>query len=335
MNVERWLKTRKKAWDELDKLLLLTDKDGVGALDRRQLQELGRLYRSTSADLSRARALKLSADIQVYLNNLVVRAHNQVYQTSKNRWKDLFAFLWIGFPRLVRENILYIIVAFLLFMVPAALSYGEVTRNLKFAQYELSPGQPLVSDDIWNYIENKQLWTDSIQGKSAITSSMISTNNIRVSITAFVFGVSFGIGTVAVLLINGLHLGTTLGVCSVYGMAPRLLTFVAAHGVIELNCIFIAGGAGLMMGKALLFPDKYRRVDKFKLTAKKAAGLFAGTVPLLLIAGCIEGFISPRTDLDPSIKYAVSISTLFLLALYIFAPRNSQSSTKSGVPQLK
>lgn len=335
MNVERWLKTRKKAWDELDKLLLLTDKDGVGALDRKQLQELGRLYRSTSADLSRARALKLSTDIQVYLNNLVVRAHNQVYQTDKNRWKDLFSFLWVGFPRLVRENILYIVVSFLLFMVPAAISYAEVTQDLKFAQYEITRGQPLVSEDLWNYIENNQMWTDAVEGRSAIAFGMISTNNIRVSITAFVFGISFGIGTVAVLLINGLHLGTTLGVCSVYGMAPRLLTFVAAHGVIELNCIFIAGGAGLMMGKALLFPEKYRRVDKFKVTARKAAGLFAGTVPLLLIAGCIEGFISPRTDLDPSIKYAVSISTLFLLALYIFAPRHLESSTKSGVDQVK
>ena len=98
MNVERWLKTRKKAWDELDSLLTLTDKDGVSALGRKQLQELGRLYRSTSADLSRARALKLSNDIQVYLNNLLVRAHNQVYQTDKNRWKDLFSFLWVGFP---------------------------------------------------------------------------------------------------------------------------------------------------------------------------------------------------------------------------------------------
>ncbi|MBI1269392.1 hypothetical protein GC174_03070 [bacterium] len=335
MNVERWLKVRKKAWDELDKLLSLTDKDGVGALDRKQLQELGRLYRSTSADLSRARALKLSGDIQVYLNNLVVRAHNQVYQTDKNRWKDLFAFLWIGFPRLVRENILYIITSFLLFACPAWVGYSLVQKNLNFAQYEIARGQPLVPEDMFNSIEKKQMWTDAVEGKNALAFSMISTNNIGVSIKAFVFGISFGIGTIFVLLLNGLHIGTALGVCKIYGMAPKLLTFVAAHGVIELNCIFISGGAGLMMGAALLFPGQYKRVDMFKIAAKKAAGLFAGTVPLLLIAGCIEGFISPRTDIDPWVKYAVSLSTLILLALYIFAPRKFSGNTDGGVTEVK
>lgn len=335
MNVERWLKSRKKAWGELDGLLSLTDKDGVSALDRKQLQELGRLYRSTSADLSRARALKLSGDVQVYLNNLVVRAHNQVYQTDKNRWKDLFGFLWVGFPRLVRENILYVFIAFALFSIPLATSYSIVTQDLNFAQYEVSAGQPLVSEDLWHMIEKKQMWTDLVQGQSPVSFGLISTNNIRVAIMAFVFGITFGIGTVFILLVNGLSIGTTLGVCKVYGMAPKLLTFVAAHGVIELNCIFIAGGAGLMMGKALLFPGKHKRVDKFKLAAKKASGMFAGTIPLLLIAGCIEGFISPRTDLEPSVKYAVSLATLMLLGLYIFAPRKLSGNTNSGVTEVK
>lgn len=330
MNVERWLKTRKKAWDELDGLLSLTDKDGVAALDRKQLQELGRLYRSTSADLSRARALKLSSEIQVYLNNLLVRAHNQVYQTDRNRWKELFDFLWIGFPRLVRENIVYIFVAFCLFAIPHQYSYMMVQKDVKYAQLELAAGNPLVSDRLWNFIERKQMWTDLVEGQSAVSFAGIATNNIKVAIMAFVFGITFGVGTVYILFVNGLSIGTTLGVCKVYGMEPNLLAFVAAHGVIELNCIFIAGGAGLIMGKSLLFPGKYKRADSFKMGARKAGGLFGGTVPLLLIAGCIEGFISPRTDLDPSVKYLVSFCTLILLCLYIFAPRKPIGRTRLG-----
>src|SRR5271163_2812603 len=118
MNVERWIRSRTPYWQKLEQLLRLVDQRGLGCLGRLQLQELGRLYRSTSADLSRARALKLGQDLQVYLNNLVVKAHNQVYQTQRNRWLDFVNFLWIGFPALVRKHILYVAVSFLIFLVP-------------------------------------------------------------------------------------------------------------------------------------------------------------------------------------------------------------------------
>lgn len=98
MNVERWLKSKRLSWQQLEDLLKVVDKRGLKALDRQQLRELGRLYRATSADLSRARALKLSNEVQVYLNNLVVKAHNQVYQTHDDRLGSLWRFLYRGFP---------------------------------------------------------------------------------------------------------------------------------------------------------------------------------------------------------------------------------------------
>ncbi len=325
MNVERWLKTRKNAWEELEKLLDQTDKLGVAGLDRQQLQELGRLYRSTSADLSRARALKVGQDTQTYLNNLVVRAHNQVYQTSRNRWKDLFSFLWSGFPKLLRDNILYVTLSTSLFLIPAVASFLAVQQDIQFAQLEIMPGHPLVSEDLWDMIQHKRMWTDYAQHQSPAAFSLIATNNIRVSVMAFVGGITFGLGTVYVLLVNGLMLGTVFGVCDAHGMAQRLALFVAPHGVLELTAIFISGAAGLIMGKAMLFPGKYKRGDMFRLAAKRSAGLFAGTIPILLIAGCIEGFISPRTDIDIEYKLAVSIATLVLLVLYFFIPRGPES----------
>jgi|AGTN01.1.fsa_nt_gi Uncharacterized membrane protein len=334
MNVERWLKSRKPAWEQLDALLDLTDRTGVRGLDRQQLQELGRLYRSTSADLSRARALKLGADVQTYLNNLVVRAHNQVYQTDRNRWKDIFQFFWTGFPALIRENIVYVIVATLLFAIPALGGYLIVQKDSTFAQLETAKGAPLVSEELWHYIERKQLWTDALQLESPIGASQIATNNMRVAILAFVAGITYGVGTVYVLVTNGLSIGTTLGLCKVYGMDGRLMAFVSGHGVLELTSIFICGGAGLMMGKALLFPGKLKRADAFRIAGRKATGVFGGTLPIYLIAGCIEGFISPRTDILPETKYLVSLATLVLLVLYLFAPRGKKPTSieAEGVP---
>jgi uncharacterized membrane protein SpoIIM required for sporulation len=330
MNVERWLKTRRTTWEKLEELLKLTDKQGVAGLDRNQLQELGRLYRTTSADLSRARALKLSHEVQTYLNNLVVRAHNQVYQTDRNRWLDLFRFLWIDFPRLIRENILYLVVSTSLFLMPAVGSFFAVVHDVKFAQLEIAKGHPLVSEDLWNTIQQKKLWTDAVQDSSPTAFSLIATNNIRISIMAFVFGVTFGIGTVYVLIFNGLSIGTVFGLCQAHGMAHKLSQFVAPHGVLELTAIFISGAAGLVIGKSLLFPGQLKRIDAFRTACKTALGLFAGTVPILFVAGCIEGFVSPRTDIPSDLKYLVSMCTGVFLMLYLFIPRTVAREKMEG-----
>jgi uncharacterized membrane protein SpoIIM required for sporulation len=326
MNVERWLKTRKVAWQRLDDILVLVDRRGLKGLDRQGLQELGRLYRATSADLSRARAMKLGSEVQIYLNNLVVRAHNQVYFNRENRLQDLGGFFLNGFPAMVQQNILYVLLAFLIFIVPAAGCYFEAVKDKNFGLMEVSAGQAIVPDQVWHTLERKKLWTDGGAKESGPMSSLIATNNIKVSAGAFALGFSYGIGTVIVLVFNGMHLGTILGICHDYGMAGKLLTFVAAHGVIELTAIFISGGAGLMIAKSMLLPGQFRRADALALASKPAMQMFCGCVLLLLVAGTIEGFISPRTDINPQIKYAVSASTAILLLLYLFFPRNSSPS---------
>ncbi|HEY9773367.1 MAG TPA: stage II sporulation protein M [Planktothrix sp.] len=326
MNVERWLKSRTPYWQSLEELLRKVDKQGLGCLDRQQLQELGRLYRSTSADLSRARALKLSADVQVYLNNLVVKAHNQVYQTQRNRWNDFLNFLWVGFPSLVRKNIIYIALSFVIGMTPFFISFAMTVHDPHFANMEILHGKPLVPDELWTYAESKKMWTDQVQAFAAPSSGMIATNNIRVAILAFTLGITFGVGTCLILIINGLSLGALSGLCAHFGMSNQLLAFVAGHGILELSAIFISGGAGLLIGKSMLFPGNYSRMDSLKATAKDALGLFGGCGPMLLVAGSIEAFISPRTDLDPNIKFAVSLATLVCLFLYLFVPRHKKSA---------
>jgi uncharacterized membrane protein SpoIIM required for sporulation len=160
-------------------------------------------------------------------------------------------------------------------------------------------------------------------------SGLIATNNIRVAVLAFVLGFTFGLGTTFVLFNNGLMLGTVFGVCHNYGMADRLLTFIAPHGVLELTAIFISGGAGLLISRSLLFPGRYKRMDSLKLVSKEATGMFCGCIPLLLVAGMIEGFISPRTDLSVNIKVIVSAATAVCLLLYLFVPREKDSAHRA------
>lgn len=321
MNVERWIRGRTSTWQRVEELLAQIERRGIASLDRRQLHELGRLYRACSADLSRARAARMGADITGYLNNLVVKAHNQVYQRRKDRWTVLGNFLWYTFPALVREHILYIGAALALFVLPALACEAFVVRDHEFAHMELMPGRPIVSEEMWNMIEHGQMWTDSVQDASPLISSEIAANNIRVALLAFALGITFGLGTVWILCINGMMIGTVLGACAAYHMDYRLLSFVAPHGVLELSAIFICGGGGLLMGKALLFPGQWSRLDALKRVAKPAMGLFAGCLPILLVAGSIEGFISPRTDVTSEGKFLVSLATFVCLFLYLFVPR--------------
>lgn len=328
MNVERWVAARQVYWQKLEDLLKQIDKRGLSSLSREQLQSLGRLYRSAASDLSRARVMDLGPDITSYLNNLVVKGHNQVYQSPQNRWKDLWRFLWITFPANFRNNVVYVFVSFLIFALPMVGTFAMIVTDPKTAHLELNPGHALVPDELFAYIEKKKLWTDGTAGESPAASSFIATNNIKVSLLAFVLGMTMGVGTLYLLLTNGMMIGSIFAACHLHGMAQRLAAFVAPHGVFELSAIFISGGAGLMLARGMLFPGEYRRSDSLKLMARESCILFLGCVPLLLIAGTIEGFISPRTDLPQEYKFAVSFATFVLLVLYLLFPRSERKEEK-------
>lgn len=336
MNIERWVAGRQVHWHKLEELLKQAEKKGLPSLSREDLQSLGRLYRSAASDLSRARVMGTGSDVTSYLNNLVVKGHNQVYQSPQSRLRDLQHFLWITFPANFRGNIIYVFVSFLFFVIPLASTWILILQEPRIAHMDLVKGNPIVSDELFSYVEKKQMWTDSVAGESPAASAFIATNNIKVSLIAFVSGIVFGLGTIFVLVNNGVLIGGTFAVCQLHGMVFNLLSFVAPHGVFELSSIFISGGAGLMLAKGLLFPGQYKRSDSLRLMAKEASLLFLGCVPLLLVAGLIEGFVSPRTDISPEYKFAVSVATLALFLLYMCVPRSaktpeSETNTKASV----
>jgi uncharacterized membrane protein SpoIIM required for sporulation len=104
-------------------------------------------------------------------------------------------------------------------------------------------------------------------------------------------------------------------------MLTKVLSFIVGHGSLELPAIYISGGAGLLLGSKMFFPGPYSRADAFRLAGRPALGLFGGCVPILLIAGCIEAFISPRTDLPGTAKLMVGAAAFTCLLLYLFVPR--------------
>jgi len=176
---------------------------------------------------------------------------------------------------------------------------------------------PASAQDLIPQIEQKELWTNIPVDERPYASTFIMQNNIRVAFMAFAGGVLAGLLTIYAMVFNGLTLGGITGLTIHYGIGFDLWTFVIGHGVVELSVIFIAGGTGLMLGWAIIHPGLLRRRDALTLAAQKAIRLLIGCVPLLAIAGTIEGFISPAEGLPWFVKWAVGLSSGILLYGYL------------------
>jgi uncharacterized membrane protein SpoIIM required for sporulation len=182
-------------------------------------------------------------------------------------------------------------------------------------------------------IEDQELWTDIPVAERPFSSSFIMTNNIRVAFLAFAGGVTAGLLTIYILIYNGLMLGGITGLTAHYGVGFDLWTFVIGHGVIELSVIVIAGASGLMMGWAIIHPGLLRRRDALALAARKGVRLIIGSVPLLVIAGLIEGFISPNELIPWPVKWSVGLVSGIVLYSYLFlAGRKRPLSTETQEP---
>jgi uncharacterized membrane protein SpoIIM required for sporulation len=315
---DRFINERKGAWQRLENLLNLLGGSSLRRLHREEVRELGRIYRRTASDLAIARAESRDPRLVNYLNSLVIRAHGRIYRADasdgRSRLRDFFA---RDFPRAFRRTWRYTALAFATYAVFAALAFVATRSDPAFS--ELAGLPPFARERI---LEEKPRWWESANEANQLAASEIGTHNIRVTFNAFALGATFGIGTLYYLALNGLAHASVLALTYNAGYGHELLTFMAAHGVVELSCIFIAGGAGMLFGTAVLFPGDIPRFDNLRLRGREAAQLVTGCVPLLAFAATIEGFISPSPAIPPAAKFAVAALTgLALYSYLIFAGR--------------
>lgn len=316
---DRLLQRQRASWQKLTDLL---DKNERHTLTPPEIRELGQLYRSATSDLALAQRDFPQAEVTLYLNQLVGRAHAAVYQSEPLQANRLRRFVTHGYPRLFRETGWFTLVAALLFILPGVFTAVIAAQNPETARWIL----PTQAQELIPQVQQGDLWTDVPLNERPAFSSMIMTNNIRVAFTAFAGGMLAGLFTVFVLIFNGILVGGLTGVTTHYGLGFDLWTFIIGHGVIELTVIFIAGGAGLLIGWAMLRPGLLSRKDAVQQAAQKAVRLIAGCVPLLMVAGFIEGFISPNELLAWPIKWGVGLVTGLLLYSYLLLAGRADAS---------
>jgi uncharacterized membrane protein SpoIIM required for sporulation len=311
MMTDRFIDQRKTAWQRLEDLLKLLDGSSLRRLHREEVRELGRIYRRTASDLAIARAESRDPRLINYLNSLVIRAHGRIYQADAQGGSRIKNFFAREFPRTFRRTWRYTAVSFSVFALFSVIGFVGTKYDPEFS--ELLGVPPNFRE---MYIETKTHWWEDLNEANQVGASSIFTHNIQVTIYTFAFGALFGVGTLFYLAYNGAVIASVLALTYRAGFGNSLLTFMVGHGVIELSCIFIAGGAGLLIGSALLMPGDLSRADALKSRGRDAVRLMMGVAVLLVVAGIIEGFISPA-PIPAAIKFSVAAITGLALYSYL------------------
>jgi uncharacterized membrane protein SpoIIM required for sporulation len=324
MPSDRFITQRKNAWQRLEDLLSLLDHASLKRLGREEVRELSRIYRRTASDLAIARAESRDPRLVNYLNSLVIRAHGRIYRADAQGGKKIRRYFTHELPQTFRRTWRYTFASFLVFMLFAVLSFVGTKYDPEFS--EIVGVDPAFRELT---IETKTHWWDSLNQSNQEGASLIMTNNIRVTIYTFAFGATFGVGTLFFLAFNGANIASVLALTYKAGFGNDLVTFMVGHGVIELSCIFIAGGAGLLIGSAMIMPGNLTRADALRTRGMEAVRLLMGVALLLVVAGTIEGFVSPAR-IDARIKYSIAAITGLAMYGYLLfaghdAPKEQQS----------
>lgn len=301
-------------WLELEEILNKSQKSGLRSLSDVEVEKLGRLYRLAVSHLAAALSYFPSSDTAIYLNQLVARSHSTIYRAESISLEKAIKFLKLEVPEIFQRRLKYVAASFLIFFISALSGFFGT-----FVESDLP--RIVVGNSYVDMTEANIASGDSVavykQGFRPLSSSMIMTNNISVLFRAFSFGILFGAGTVLILTLNGLMFGSIAHLFYQHGYSLEFFSTVMIHGTIELSCIFIGGGAGLLLGSALIDPKDLSRKDALILKGKEAAKLIIGIIPWLIIAAVIEGFITPL-GLPLSARFAIIIASGIAFWRYLF-----------------
>jgi uncharacterized membrane protein SpoIIM required for sporulation/uncharacterized RDD family membrane protein YckC len=294
-------------------------RNGLTSLGEKRVRDFVAEYRALSSDLARLRTAARDAEASelFYLSRLVGAAHNLLYRGRATTWREAGRFVFRDIPREIRRSAAPILLAATMLFLPAVIAAVAVIQKPAVASVFIPPamldranGGVKRAADGTGYIEDPQVFRP-------VMASGIIRNNIQVTFFAWAAGITAGIGTMLSLLLNGVSLGGVVGLYQSKGILLLLLAFVAPHGVLELSAICIAGGGGFLIAGALLLPGRRTRRRALAENGRRAVVLIAGSTLLLLVAGTLEGLVSPIPYWPIEWKLSVSAATALLLYLYL------------------
>jgi uncharacterized membrane protein SpoIIM required for sporulation len=317
-DVNRFLLERQPAWNQLEHLVQQVERGGLGTLDVKGARELGRLYRAVSDDLVRARSELVNATVVDYLNDIVARSYAAIHASSRGRARTprLRDFFLVRFPRKFRAEWRVIVLAALVLFSGSALGAVMVAID----PHSLGA---LIPEDHQARTPKERVSHDESEDGAATANESIAfsgwlfTHNIQVTFLAFALGLTFGVGTLALLFFNGVPLGALAVHYHQSGLGLFFWAWILPHGVSELTEVCIAGAAGFVIARGLWLPGRRTRRDALVLETRNAVLLVLGGMPILVLAGVIEGTISQMHE--PIMPYVSKLAFAAFVAIGLYS----------------
>lgn len=280
------------------------------------------LYRDVARDLAIARSRNYSNALVNRLNDLAVRGHNAVYQNRSGWVSKSIEFITRDFPSEVRKNWRLLLVAACAFLIPAAGIASLILVDNQYVHSVLSPEQ--VDDVEAMYDPDGFMRSENRPMQSRVEMfGYYVLNNASIGLRCAATGIFFGIGTVLVLVLNGLVISAVFTHLIVVGYSETLFSFVAGHSALELTAIAISGAAGLRLGQAMLAPGSVARSTAVRRTRRTTLMLVFGAMIMFFLAAFVEAFWSAMR-LPPILKYVTGMAFWVLVVSYfVLAGRNA------------
>lgn len=316
-NVGAFVRARRAGWERLEGLAARAES---GRLPLPEVRELDRLYRRAAGDLAFARGAFPGSDAEVHLAQVTARAYGALYRPRGGGLARAWKVLRVDAPAAVRVNPRALGLAATLFLGAAAAGALAVVVDPGAAEL-------LVPEPVRDAIAARRMWTEHLlQVAPGVSGSAIAHNNVTVASLAFALGITAGIGTAVLLVVNGLLLGAVLAHAAQGGMAGPLLGFVAAHGPAELSALVLAGQAGFILAAAVIDPGEWPRGVAITRAGRAAAPVMAVVVPVLAVVALLESTVSPTQSISAWGKGGVGLALAVPLWSFLLTQSRSRGS---------
>lgn len=267
-------------------------------------------------DLAYARTFYPKSNTSRYLNGVTTLFHQKIYRNKKEKSGRIWSFWQFELPYLFKQYHRQLLYAFLFFIVFCFLGALSAKYDDSFLRVVIPNGDEYVNQTLEN-IEKGDPFAIYKHENSAVMFFGIAFNNIKVAFLAFVYGIFFSIGTVLMIMQNGIMVGAFLQFFFTRGLGQQAILAIFIHGTIELSVIVIAGCAGLIMGNSILFPKTYSRWDSILKGGRDGVKIVIGLVPFFLLAAFLESFVTRHYQEMPSwSKLTILIGSLALIIWY-------------------
>lgn len=305
-------------WNSFAQSLAAAKRQGLSKMSAEDVSTFVAQYREVATDLAQLQTATRGrqSDALFYLSRLVAGGHNLLYRKRKQSFAAFVRYITFDVPIEIRRSWLPIMIAASLLFIPLTTAYVTVARTPSIAPQVLPEEMLHRARTAAEREQRGEGYVTINKGEQPIAASDIMTNNIQVTYLVFALGLTAGIMTVFILLNNGVAIGSVLGLYHANDVSRLLFGFIVPHGVLELTAICIAGGGGFLLASALLLPGNRTRREALVQNGKRAITLIAGSSILLIVAGAIEGLISPRVW-PLEWKVAVSAATAIVLIGYL------------------